>query len=595
MKGFIAELRRRNVHRAAIAYLAVAWLLVQVLETTLPIYDLDESHIRWVVLALLIGFIPALCLAWVFEWSPGRLRAQADIDRDPEIAGGGSRKSDLVIIAVLAMAVLFFAIDKFLLSPASPWIGPPTKSIAVLPFDDMTAAQDQAYFADGLAEELLNLLAQNPALRVAARTSSFNFRHSGLAISDIASQLNVSHVLEGSVRRDGEQVRITVQLIEASSGFHVWSETYEEAYSDIFSIQDRISRQVSATLEAAILGDQLYRVRQADPHAYTLYLKGRYLARSGSPEKMMEATKLLRKALDIDSRYAPAWAELSGLYQNQAAEGLIDYDHGYRQGREAAQRAVSVDPDYAPGYDQLAWAAFWYDADVEAAIDYLQKGFQLQPQNLDLASGAATILQSLGRIDEAIKLHEYSVAASPLDAVATYNLALAYKYANRLDEAEQAFHSVLRLSPEYANVRYHLGEILLLTGRTEEALAIWATENDATHRVKGRALAYYSLGQQTQAATALDELIDQWGKKWPSEVAHVYAWRGELDEAFRWLELEYATYGAGGWGEWKLQPLYNNLRPDPRWQAFLARAGASDAQLARYQLEVPALDQEIVR
>lgn len=586
MRGFIREVRRRNVHRMAVGYLAGSWLLVQILETTFPIYGLDESGIRWVLLALLIGFVPALVLAWVFEWSPQGIRSQAAIDQDHEAPQRGSRRSDLAIIGVLSIAVLYFAIDKFLLTEGAPWDGPAARSIAVLPFEDMTAEHDQAFFADGLAEELLNLLARNPALRVAARTSSFSFRDSRLPIDEIARQLNVEHVLEGSVRRSGERIRVTVQLIAASSGFHLWSETYDEKFSDIFSIQDRISQHIASALRATVLGEQLPQVRKTTPQAYTQYLKAKYLTLQGSADKLQDAVALYRSAVSIDPQYAPAWAELASAYLNLAGTGAIDHEQGYLLGREAASKSVEVDPGYVPAYCQLAWEAFWHQGDMAAAIGYLKVALELAPRNPSLPATASLLLQALGRVDEAITLHEYSVRQSPLDAVAIHNLALAYKYDARYEDAARGFREVLRLSPDYAGAHYQLGETLLLMGRPEDALVAWAGEPDESFRVKGDALAYYSLAQPERANRALQELIERWGEQWPSEVAHVYAWRNELDKAFEWLQREYETYGAGGWGEWKLQPLYANLHADPRWQAFLEQVGASDAQLAQFEFEV---------
>jgi adenylate cyclase len=582
MRGFITELRRRHVDRAAIAYLAASWLIVQILETTLPLYDVDESVIRWIVLALVVGFVPALALSWAFEWSPRGLRTQATIDQESktEPAAPSSRTADRVIIGVLALAVLFFAADRFLtLEPTE------TRSIAVLPFEDLTETQDQAYFADGLAEELLNLLAQNTSLRVAARTSSFRFRDADMTISEIAAQLGVEHVLEGSVRRDGDRIRVTAQLIEAASGFHLWSQTYDETFSDIFSVQDRMSAQIANALQATVLREPM-RARPTDPRAYALFLQAKYLASRGSERDLREATDLYQQALAIDSRYAPAWSELASAYINRASNGFVPYDEGYERGREAALRSVTIDPNHAHGYNQLAWVAFWYQADIETAVEYARKALEVAPNAPDDLGVVSVLLQALGQTDDAIALHEYSVRRSPVDATAAYNMALSYKYAGRLDDAERAFRRVIQLSPNYAGAGYHLGETLLLTGRAEEALEVWATDTDDDYRTKGMALGASALGDRSRADMALQELIDGWGTQWPSEVAHVYAWRGELDEAFEWLERDLDVSGAGGWGEWKLQPLYANLRDDPRWQEFLERVGASDAQLARYQLEV---------
>lgn len=585
MRKFFREFKRRNVHRVAIAYLAGSWLLVQILQTVYPIYGLDEAGIRTVILVLLIGFAPALALSWAFEWAPGGIRSQADIDSDPAATGSSGRIIDRVIIAVLSIAVLYFAVDKFLGEPFSGVGENRVRSIAVLPFDDMTKGGDQAYFADGLAEELLNLLARNPSLRVASRTSSFSFRGAALPVEQIARSLNVGHVVEGSVRRDGDRIRVTAQLIDAMDGYHVWSQTYDETFSDIFTIQDRMSSQIAATLESAVLGEETH-VRKTDPQAYMLYLQANHLAFQSNADDLQRATETYLRVLEIDPGYAPGWSQLAAAYVNQAAEGFIDYDEGYRLARDAALRSVRIDPRHAHGYDQLAWVAFWYDADIGAATEYLRQAIDISPYDANLLGGAALLVQALGRPDDAIALLEYSVERSPVDAVARYNLALAYKYAGRLPDAEKSFGRVLQLSPEYASCRYHLGETLLLMGRWQDALDVWKSELDEAYRVKGEALAHFALGNRELADAALNELIQRWGEQWPSEVAHVHAWRDEADAAFEWLEKELATYGAGGWGEWKLQPLYRNLHDDPRWAAFLEGVGASAEQLSHYDLDV---------
>lgn len=585
MRNFFRELRRRNVHRVAIAYLAGSWLLVQILETVYPIYGLDEAGIRTVILALLIGFAPALALSWAFEWAPGGIRSQADIDRDPAATGSSGRTMDRVIIAVLSIAVVYFAVDKFLGEPVTGPGDDRVRSIAVLPFDDMTKDRDQAYFADGLAEELLNLLAQNPSLRVASRTSSFSFRDAALPVEEIARSLNVGHVVEGSIRRDGDRIRVTAQLIDAADGYHVWSQTYDETFSDIFAIQDRMSSQIAAALETTVLGKEA-QVRKTDPQAYKLYLQANHLAFQGSADDLERATALYLRALEIDPGYAPGWSQLAAAYVNQAAAGFIDYAEGYRLAREAALGSVRIDPRHAHGYDQPAWVAFWYDADIGAAIDYLRQAIDIAPYDADLLGGAAVLVQALGRPEDAIALLEYSVQRSPVDPVARFNLALAYKYAGNLEAAEKSFRRVLQLSPAYSSCRYHLGETLLLMGRWQDALEVWKSELDEAFRVKGEALAHFALGNRELADAALHELIRRWGEQWPSEVAHVHAWRDEADAAFEWLEKELAAYGAGGWGEWKLQPLYRNLHDDPRWAAFLEGVGASEAQLSQYDLDV---------
>jgi TolB-like protein len=584
MRSIIHEIKRRNVHRAAIAYLAASWLLVQLLETIFPIYGFDESGIRWVILALIIGFFPLLGLSWAFEWSPGGLRSQSDIDRDPDAEQSAGRTLDRVIIGVLSMAVLFFAVDRFLLHPRVGPAAPDSQTIAVLPFTDMTAAQDQAYFADGLADELLNLLAKNSALRVAARTSSFSFRDATLPIGEIARQLRVKHVVEGSVRRDGDRIRVIAQLIDADDGYHVWSETYDQPFTDIFQIQDQISLQIAVALETSVL-DEDRAERHTDSEAYAYFLQAKYHSRAGSPESLEKAAALFQEALAIAPDYAPAWAGLATTYSNLAGQGHWDWDEGFKAAGDAAQRAVDVDPDYAGGHLQLAWLSHRYDGDLGAAISHMQDALELAPENLSTIRAAAVLLLQLGRADDAIEALRYYADRSPIEPSAFYNLGVAYVYARRLREAERSFRKVLELNKDYPGATYYLGETLLLADKPQEALQIW--ENlDGYNLSKGRALAYFDLGRQQESDAALDELISGWGEQWPSIVVDVHAYRGDIDQAFEWLDKDYEKFGAAGWGEIKLQRLPENLHNDPRWSTFLKRAGVTDEQLSVYKLDI---------
>ena len=518
----------------------------------------------------------------------GGIRFQADVDRDATGKQSSGRTADRIVIAILSVAVLFFALDKFLGLPASN--SPPAElaTIAVLPFDDLSAGNDQAWFADGLADELLNLLAHNPSLKVAARTSSFSFRDAELPISEIADRLQVQHVLEGSVRRNGDLVRITAQLISADDGYHVWSETFEEPLADIFFVQDEISSQIARALEVAVLDNKppVFEIRPAD---YALYLQANHVAMQGNVDALLDAVNMYLEVLNGSPEYPDAWANLSSIYANLVARGELEPNYGYTQARDAAIEAIRIDPSNSHGHDQLAWISFWHDADIQAAVASTQTALDIAPHDSDVAGHAAVILAALGDIDESIRLHEFSVSRSPVDSTAHRNLGLAYKYADRLTEAEQSFRRTLQLSPQYDGASYQLGETIFLLGRPQEALEIWSVETDEAYRLKGLALANFELGNLGAADEALAELIESWGNQWPSEVAHVYSWRGELDLAFEWLEIELDKYGPAGWGEWKLQRLYDNLRQDPRWAAFLQRVGASQDQLDRYQLSVPQI------
>ncbi|MDZ7645559.1 MAG: winged helix-turn-helix domain-containing protein [Woeseiaceae bacterium] len=490
-----------------------------------------------------------------------------------------------VVAILLAVAIAAFWLGR----QGEPGGTEPPRSVAVLPFTDLTPAGDQAWFGDGMAEEVLSLLARIPSLRVASRTSSFSFRDAALPVGEIARALRVSHVLEGSVRQAGDSVRVTAQLVSARDGYNLWAATYDRNMDDLFAIQEDIALQIVDALRISLSREIPARI-STTPGAYTLYLQANYLAKQGSADSLLQATSLYLEALDLDADFAPAWSELAAAYANQAAAGYLAYDEGYEKSREAARQAIAAEPRHAPGHERLGWIALWYDGDMRAAARHFRTALDIAPYDPELLGSAAVLVMALGRIDDAIALHEYSFARSPVDPVAAHNLALSYKYAGRLEDAETTFRKVLQLSASYTAARYHLGETLLLMGRIDEALAIWQTEPDEAYRMKGLALAHYSLGNEAEAGRALAELTERFGTQWPSEIAHVHAWRNEPDAAFDWLDREYDTYGAGGWGEWKLQPLYANLHDDPRWQSFLERVNATDDILAAIDFEVDLPD-----
>ena len=585
MRQFIDELKRRHVFRTAIAYLAASWLLVQLLETLFPIFDIPETSIRWVVIVLAIALVPVLALSWVFEWTPEGLRKDDGAAVEQEERRRSSRTLDGIVIIILSLAVGYFALDKFLFETPARRAPVQQNTIAVLPFLDLSSAGDQEYFSDGIAEELLNLLAQVPRLRVAARTSSWSFKGKDTPVAEIGKTLNVAHVLEGSVRTSGDRMRITAQLISAADGFHLWSEAYDVPAGDIFEVQDRISASIVDALTIEVLGD-MPKSEQTEPAAHTLFLEGRYLERQGSPESMARATDLFEQSLALDEGYVSARVALAVALINQTLGGLRPWDEGHELARSQLLRALEYDPENGGAHAQLAWIAQFYDGDLAAAAAFVERALELAPGDPTLIGNASVLLGALGRLEEAIALQEYSVEQTPVDPRAHFNLGLAYYFMRRLDDAEASIRKVLILSPDYSSARYRLGTILLFKGDAEAALEAFEDEDDEAFRVKGRALATHALGRPEESDAALRELIDRWGQQWPSEVAQVHAFRGEQDEAFEWLERDYEVAGAAGWGEWRSMLLYDNLRDDPRWHQFLERVGVSDEQLRKISLDL---------
>jgi len=379
------ELKRRNVFRVAIAYLAGAWLLTEVAGTLLPAFGIPDWGVRFVVIVFALGFVPALIISWAYELTPGGLKREKDVVRDASITHLTAKRLDGITIGLVVVALAFLLADRLWLSPrfaqqiatpaeavtdnvqtSEPEFQYPPNSIAVLPFVNMSSDVEQEYFSDGISEELLNLLTKIPELRVIARTSSFSYKGKDIQIADMAHELNVGHILEGSVRKSGNQVRITAQLIRTSDSSHLWSQTYDRTLDDVFTIQDEIATAVVKQLKVTLLG-MVPQVREADPNAYALYLKAHYLTRQGTSGSYEQAIALYQQALAIDPDYATAWDGLSAGYSRQADHSLLPFEEGYQLAREAANKALAIDPEYALAYASLSKIAMTYDGDLGAS------------------------------------------------------------------------------------------------------------------------------------------------------------------------------------------------------------------------------------
>jgi eukaryotic-like serine/threonine-protein kinase len=458
-------------------------------------------------------------------------------------------------------------------SAASPAGG--NLSIAVLPFVDMSPGQDQEYFTDGLSEELLNALAKIPELRVAARTSSFQFKGKAGDIESIGQRLKVATILEGSVRKAGNQVRITAQLVKVSDGFHLWSETYDRNLDDIFAVQDDIARSVAQALSVTLLGRSApsSRSRASNVQAYNLYLQGKHLTGRPSPENLRKAISYYEQALRLDPGYALAWVGLASAHTAQADQGQVAAADGYRKARELVEKALSLEPNLPEAYAALGWIRKSYDWDWSGADEAYKRALELDPGNAVVIRGAAALASNLGRFDEAIELGRRAVELDPLSVASQTNLGIAALYAGRLSEAEAAVRKALELNPENLNGHQQLALIHLAQGRPEAALA--ETEKTAAAspwRRYGLALAYQALGRKTEADRALAEFLEKDREIAAFQIGEVYAFRGERDRAFEWLERAYAQRDPG-LSEIKGDPLLKGLEGDPRYRALLAKLG----------------------
>jgi len=562
--SFFEELKRRNVFRVGIAYLIVAWLTLQVTDIVVPILDLPDVFDRGVLLLLAIGFPFALIFAWAFEITPEGVKKEKDVDRAVSITQHTGRKLDFIIIGVLTVAVAIFALDKFVWTES---VAP--KTIAVLPFVNLSDDSEQEYFSDGLSEELLNLLAQIPELRVTSRTSAFSFKGKDATIAEVGRTLDVEHVLEGSVRRSGDTIRITAQLINVSTDTHVWSDSWDRSFEDVFVIQDEIAESVVDALKVQLLGE-VPRAIETTPEAYALYLKSAFLIEQRTASSFLQAEAITKRILEIDPEYAPAWSQLALLYFQGSEFGAWDSVDVIPRARDAALTSVRLFENNPQARAILVRIAMSDYFDYELAARELEIALGQGPDNAIILSVAAEFEQRQGNLEEAIRYYEKAHAIDPL-AGHREDASLAYFYSGRQAEGISLFEGAIERTPFANNLHKMLAQALLVTGDVEGALAAIEREPSEGQRQQGLALIYQAMGERERSTEALEKLIAE-GSKWTFEITEVHAYRGELDEAFKWIDraierhdraLRHVTY----------RPFLDNMRDDPRFDDVLLRVG----------------------
>jgi TolB-like protein/lipoprotein NlpI len=488
-----------------------------------------------------------------------------------------------VAIALLVIGAIIAAFLIVSRRPVTSLIAIPEKSIAVMPFANLSPDKEQDYFSDGISEELLNLLAKTPQLRVTARTSSFSFKGKGIGIPEIAKQLHVAHVLEGSVRKIGDQVRITTQLIHAADGFQIWSQIYDRKFDDIFKIQDEITADVVKELKVTLLGPQP-KSRTTDPKAYALYLQARQLAGQSTAEAFEKSDALYYQALQIDPRYAPAWSELFGNLVNKMISGMAPSEEGFVRAHELAEKALAIDPDYAPTHSKLGMLAL-YQNDLIGAAKHYERALTLDPTNLTVVSDACVFLANLGRMDEALALQQAIVLRDPVNTTALFNLGAYQRFSGKYDDAIATFRTSLNLDASQGVVHYELAIALLLKGDVAGALVEIEREPNEAYRMIGLPMIDHALGRKADSDTALAALIAKYGKDAACNIAWVYAFRGEADQAFAWLDKAVA-YHDTGLAEIVPENLFNKIHGDPRWLPFLDKIGKAPDQLGKIKFKV---------
>jgi TolB-like protein/DNA-binding winged helix-turn-helix (wHTH) protein/Flp pilus assembly protein TadD len=484
------------------------------------------------------------------------------------------RLSKLAIIAVLVVAAGLSG--YFLLARNGRNAHPVTEtSIAVLPFTDASPAKDQEYLSDGLAEQLINDLAKVPRLKVIGRSSAFQFKGKNEDLRDVGRQLGVANVLEGSVRHEGNHVRITAELIKADDGFQLWSQTYDREIEDIFAVQDEIALAATQALQVKLLGGNgqpvAANLRSANPEAYQAYLQAEYFSERGpSKEGFGKALTYADTAIKLDAEYAPAWALRASVENMMAESGLIDPTEGFRNARDDAERAIALAPTLASAYLALAATQISSDWDWDAAKTSITKAMALEPGSVEVLRMRSYLIRILGNLDQAIRLYEQAVALDPLRINSYSGLGYLLYAAGRYQEAQAALQKALDLNPQATYVHLTLGKILIAEGKPQQAVVQIEKEPIEWGKFTGQALAYHALGREQDSNVALATLIAKYHTTAPYQIAQVYAYRGETDKSFEWLERAYEQRDPG-LPEIKSNPQFKTLHHDPRYSDLLKK------------------------
>jgi len=587
-RNFFAELKRRNVVRMAGLYLVGAWLLTQVASTVLPMFGAPDWLPRSIVILLAIGFVPALIFSWVFELTPQGLKRDEDVPPEQSIAPQTARRMDRMIIAVLVLALGYFVFDKFALAPrrvaapndSSAAIN--SKSIAVLPFENLSEDKANAYFAEGMQDEILTRLAKIADLKVISRTSTQHFKSSPDNLPQIARQLGVTHILEGSVQKAGDAVRVNVQLIHAATDAHLWAETYDRKLTDIFAVESEIARTVAEMLQAKLTGSAAHVLAARpteNPEAYQLYLKGRYFWNRRNEESMKEAISYFQKAIALDPSYGLAYAGLADAHALMPVYGRNPPKEDIHRSLAAARHAVELDDTLAEAHTALA-NALVDDLQFAAADREFARAIALNPSYATAHQWFGESLQAQGRFQESFAEIKKAHDLDPLSLIINCVLGSSLSLAGHHDEAVLQLHRTLEMDPNFSVAQFILGQVLEDDGKLQDAAVAYEKAKDALPspiRMAMLACLDVRLKKTAEARAILADLTSraQQGYVGSYSLALIEAALGDKEAALRLLEQacdERSIQLGGNTGSLKIDKRLDSLRGDPRFQKLLARS-----------------------
>src|SRR5256714_1014474 len=570
--NFFAELKRRNVYKVAVAYAVVAWLLIQAASILFPTFEAPGWVMKVFVAVVAAGFPIALILAWAFELTPEGLK-RTEFAGEPLTKAPHNRVWIYVVTIGGAISIGLFFLGRYTVtSKQSGSVEVSAKSIAVLPLVNTSGDPGNDYFSDGLSEELIAVLAKIPGLKIIGRSSSFLFKGKSDDSRTIGEKLGVTNLLEGSVRKQGDRVRIVAELINAADGRALWSETYDRELKDVFAVQSEIATAVTDQLKIKLLGAPAK--SDAAPSndnlaAYNALQQGTFYFRLSTEEGTRKATEFYGEAIRLDPRYALAYAQLSAAWRQLAATWLAgaEANEAYAKARNAAQTALSLAPDLAAAHEAAGFLLVTPDLDFAAAEAEFRKAEKLAPADAGPKFALSFLFAAQGRLAEAENIMRQALALDPLGVIRYLNLARILIAGGRYDEADAALRKAIELQPAAARLHAYLTTLDVIRGNAKAALQDSQLEPKGFWRDYAVALAQQAQSDRATADAALQTLIDKYAASGPFQIATVYGLRKEPDKMFDWLERAY-TQRDPGLTQLLGTPFILNYRDDPRFAAL---------------------------
>jgi len=591
--NFFAELKRRNVYKVAVAYAVIAWLLIQAASIFFPAFDAPSWVMKIFIIVIIFGFPVALIFSWAFEITSEGIKLESEIEPSKSIKRRTGRKIVAVTIALAVVAAGLFVYqlvgrDRWARRssvetaeggrPVGPSLPIPEKSIAVLPFDNLSRDPDNAYFCEGVQDEILTRLAKVADLKVISRTSTQHFKSAPENLPQIAKQLGVAHILEGSVQKAGEQVRVNVQLINAMTDAHLWADTYDRKLTDIFAVETDIAKTVADTLRAKLTGSEknsMAKTPTVNPEAYELYLKGRFFWNKRTGDDLRKSIEYLKQAIAKDPSYALAYAALADSYGLLRFYGGASPSESVVPAEAAAKKALELDDSLAEAHASLGLIAT-EELDLNRGVKEQERAIQLNPNYATAHHWLGLGFSTLRQPDRSIAELKRALELDPLSMIINADLSIIYLYAGRYDDAEAQARKTLEIDPRSFVAHYYLGAALQLTKRLKEAIPEFqkAVElNNDPYSIAMLAQAYAQNGQTDEARKLLAHLNEMAKSAEVPEyaLALVYTSLGEKERAIEALEHGFAGGNKSYLFLLPGDPFLDDLRGDPRFEALVQK------------------------